>query len=160
MLKLSKNSLSIQWTRTPRWNKIVLATSNLKVGTPLSALIPAPESTRIFLAFANTSRKACMSLEGPSLSPSNAWRAASAAIITKITTWLKHTLRVSTLHSSRPANYVHYVMFVTKNRNVLTHSRDCVPVWYDDCILRLGRFLTAYVFVYTTTQDWTWQQRL
>lgn len=37
----------------------------LKVGTPLSALIPAPESTTMFLAFARTSRNAFMSLDGP-----------------------------------------------------------------------------------------------
>ena len=41
--------------------------SYLKVGTPLSALIPAPERTTILLAAANTSLKAFMSLEGPSL---------------------------------------------------------------------------------------------
>ena len=39
----------------------------LKVGTPLSALMPAPESTTMFLAFARTSRNAFMSLDGPPL---------------------------------------------------------------------------------------------
>ena len=39
--------------------------SYLKVGTPLSALIPAPERTTMFLALASISLKARMSLDGP-----------------------------------------------------------------------------------------------
>ena len=39
--------------------------AHLKVGTPLSALIPAPESTTMFLALENISLKAFMSLDGP-----------------------------------------------------------------------------------------------
>ena len=37
----------------------------LKVGTPLSALMPAPDSTTMLLAFARISRNAFMSLDGP-----------------------------------------------------------------------------------------------
>ena len=47
------------------YNKELQYIRYLKVGTPLSALIPAPDRTTMFLAFARTSRNAFMSLDGP-----------------------------------------------------------------------------------------------
>lgn len=50
--------------------------SYLNVGTPLSALIPAPDRTTMFLALENSSLKAFMSLEGPEIAIS-AYRSGS-----------------------------------------------------------------------------------
>ena len=79
----------VDTTRQPlqRWNYGDIL--YLKVGTPLSALMPAPESTTMFLAFARTSRNAFMSLDGPPLdseaitayvidSSTDSWKGSSA----------------------------------------------------------------------------------
>ena len=85
----------------------------LKVGTPLSALIPAPERTTMFLAFARTSRNAFMSLDGPLDSEAitvyviktsaSTWKWSSTTlkperVVNETSAWMKTRSRVDAHH--------------------------------------------------------------
>ena len=74
--------------------------THLKVGMPLSALIPAPDRTTMFLALDKISLKARMSLDGPSslfscsdLAASELELAIIVYVITKITAKWKWSSR-------------------------------------------------------------------